>query len=102
MELSKNQVVERQGIKAGDKVVFLKTDDDYKITRAKDIIKEGIEIFKDVYVTVKETKEGFGKGPSEYARAYMIGSLAVKLILECPFITSNINDYHDRYYYNNI
>ncbi len=49
-------------IKAGDKVVFLKTDDDYKITRAKDIMKEGIEIFKDVYVTVKETKEGLGKG----------------------------------------
>jgi len=37
--------VERLGIKAGDKVVFLKTDDCYKITRAKDIIKEGIEIF---------------------------------------------------------
>jgi hypothetical protein len=41
---------------------FLKTDDGYKITRAKDIIKEGIEIFKDVEVTVKETKEGLGKG----------------------------------------
>jgi len=79
------------GIKAGDKVVFLKADDGYKITRAKDIIKAGIEIFKDVYVTVKETKEGLGKGPSEYARDYMIGSLAVKL--KCPLITSNINDF---------
>ena len=46
-----------------------------------------------VDVTVKETKEGFGKGSSEYARAYMTGSLAVKLILECPRITSNINDF---------
>jgi bifunctional DNA-binding transcriptional regulator/antitoxin component of YhaV-PrlF toxin-antitoxin module len=45
VELSKNQVVERLGIKAGDEVVFLKTEDGYKITRAKDIIKEGIEIF---------------------------------------------------------
>ncbi|MGB3459699.1 MAG: AbrB/MazE/SpoVT family DNA-binding domain-containing protein [Halobacteriota archaeon] len=56
------QIREALGIKAGDKVVFLKTDDGYKITRAKDIIKEGIEIFKDVDETVKETKEGLGKG----------------------------------------
>ena len=54
-------------------------------------MKEGIEIFKDVYVTVKETKEGLGKGPREYARDYMIGSLAVKS--KCPLITSNINDF---------
>ena len=40
VELSKNQVVERLGIKAGDEVVFLKTEDGYK-----NIIKEGIEIF---------------------------------------------------------
>ena len=56
------QIREDLGIKAGDKVVFLKTDDGYKITRAKEVIKEGIEIFKDVDETVKETKEGLGKG----------------------------------------
>jgi hypothetical protein len=32
-----------------------------------------------------------GRDLSEYAREYMIGSLAVKL--KCPFITSNINDF---------
>jgi AbrB family looped-hinge helix DNA binding protein len=56
------QIREALGIKAGDKVVFLKMDDGYKITRAKDIIKAGIDIFEDVDVTVKETKEGLGKG----------------------------------------
>jgi len=39
----------------------------YQVTIPKQIrkdlgIKEGIEIFKDVEVTVKETKEGLGKG----------------------------------------
>ncbi|NQE52483.1 hypothetical protein C5S29_02730 [ANME-1 cluster archaeon GoMg3.2] len=56
------QIREDLGIKAGDKIVFLKTDDGYKIRRAKEVIKEGIAIFKDVDETVKETKEGLGKG----------------------------------------
>ncbi|MGB3458553.1 MAG: hypothetical protein WBB08_04515 [Halobacteriota archaeon] len=50
------------GIKAGDEVVFLKTEDGYRIISAKDVIKRGIEIIMDVDVTVKETKEGLGKG----------------------------------------
>ena len=50
------------GIKAGAEVVFLKTEDGQSITRAKDVIKGGIEIFQDVDVTVKETKEDLGKG----------------------------------------
>jgi antitoxin PrlF len=56
------QIREDLGIKAGDDVVFLKTEDGYKIIRADDVIKKGIEIFKDVDETVKEIKEGMGKG----------------------------------------
>lgn len=55
------QIREDLGIKAGDDVVFLKTEDGYRIIRADDIIIKGVEIFKNVDETVKEIKEGLGK-----------------------------------------
>ncbi len=61
------QVREDLGIKAGDKVVFLKTEDgSYKIMKVDDAIEIAVELFKDVEETVKEVKKGLGKGlPNE-------------------------------------
>jgi AbrB family looped-hinge helix DNA binding protein len=56
------QIREDLGIKAGDDVVFLKTEDGYRIKRAEDVIRQGVKIFKNVDETVKELKEGLGKG----------------------------------------
>jgi AbrB family looped-hinge helix DNA binding protein len=56
------RVREELGIKAGDDVVFLKTESGYEIMRAKEVIEEGIRMFKDINETVKETKAGLGKG----------------------------------------
>jgi bifunctional DNA-binding transcriptional regulator/antitoxin component of YhaV-PrlF toxin-antitoxin module len=58
-------VREELSIKAGDDVVFLKTEDGFKIMRSKDVIKEGTRIFKDINETVKEIKTGLGKGSIE-------------------------------------
>lgn len=59
------QIREDLGIKAGDDVVFLKTEDGYRIKRADDIIRQGVELFKNVDETVKELKKGLGKGFDE-------------------------------------
>lgn len=56
------RVREELSIKAGDDVVFLKTDNGFKIMRSKDVIEEGTRIFKDINETVKEIKTGLGKG----------------------------------------
>jgi AbrB family looped-hinge helix DNA binding protein len=56
------RVREELGIKAGDDVVFLKTESGYEIMRSKEVIEEGIRMFKDINETVKETKAGLGKG----------------------------------------
>lgn len=39
---------EELNTKAGDEVIFLKTEDEYKIVKAGDIIREGVEVFKDI------------------------------------------------------
>ena len=56
------RVREELGIKAGDDVVFLKTESGYEIMRAKEVIEKGIRMFKDINETVKEIKAGLGKG----------------------------------------
>ncbi|VUT24683.1 MAG: SpoVT / AbrB like domain protein [Candidatus Methanolliviera sp. GoM_oil] len=56
------RVREDLGIKAGNDVVFLKTEDGYKIIRTDEIIEEGVRIFRDITETVKEIKAGLGKG----------------------------------------
>ena len=54
-------VREELEIKAGDRIIFLKTKDGYKIMRAKEIIEKGVEIFKDTDETVREVKRGICK-----------------------------------------
>ncbi|AGK61674.1 looped-hinge helix DNA binding domain, AbrB family [Archaeoglobus sulfaticallidus PM70-1] len=56
------RVREELNIKAGDEVVFIKTEDGYKIVRADDVIKEGVEIFKDIDETIEEMKAGLQEG----------------------------------------
>ena len=56
------RVREELNIKAGDEVVFIKTEDGYKIVKADDIIEEGVEIFRDIEETIEETKAGLGEG----------------------------------------
>ncbi len=53
------RVREELNIKAGDEVVFIKTEDGYKIVKADDIIREGVEVFKDIEKTIEEMKTGF-------------------------------------------
>jgi len=60
----------------------------YQVTIPKQIREElGIKAGDNVVFLKKD----LGRDLSEYARDYMIGSLAVKL--KCPLITSNINDF---------
>ncbi|MDI6889012.1 MAG: AbrB/MazE/SpoVT family DNA-binding domain-containing protein [Methanocellales archaeon] len=55
------KVREDSDIEAGDDIIFLKLKDGYTIVKAEDIIREGVELCKDIDMTISETKKGLGK-----------------------------------------
>ena len=56
------EVREALGIKAGDKVVFVRTKEGYVIKPLDDFLREMAEIMKDVDETVEEVRQGLAKG----------------------------------------
>jgi AbrB family looped-hinge helix DNA binding protein len=49
-------------IKAGDEVIFIRTEEGYKIVKSDDIIEEGVEIFADIEETIEEVRAGLREG----------------------------------------
>jgi len=56
------EVREALGIKAGDKVVFVRTKEGYMIKPLDDFLREMAEIMKDVDETVEEVRKGLARG----------------------------------------
>ncbi|WP_367182645.1 AbrB/MazE/SpoVT family DNA-binding domain-containing protein [Thermococcus sp.] len=56
------EVREALGIKAGDKVVFVRTKEGYVIKPLDDFLREMAEIMKDVDETVEEVRKGLARG----------------------------------------
>lgn len=49
-------------LKIGEKVVFIKSGEGYKLMKASEIIEEGAELCKDIEETVEEMRKGLAKG----------------------------------------
>ena len=54
-------VREHIGIKVGERIAFVKTEDGYKIVKLDKFIEENTKILEDIDKTIEEMKEAMGR-----------------------------------------